>query len=141
MLEQRFRRISLRSHLAHTLPRDPQFQGEKIVWLSPVNVSELGHREKILAFLFFQLHNQTMKGQMQFFLLTGWLIPIGVALVFFGRWITEIVIPTLKGGSFDQLYDLHRVRYLDTPLACTALAFAWIAVAVIRCARTQAGAR
>src|SRR5262245_43051777 len=55
-----------------------------------------------------QMH--TMKRQVQFFFLTGWLIPVGVVLVFFGRWITEIVVPTLKGGNFDQLYDLHRVR-------------------------------
>ena len=60
-----------------------------------------------------------MKKQIQFLLLTGWLIPVGVALVFFGRWITEIVVPTLKGGDFNQLYDLHQVRYLDITLACT----------------------
>jgi hypothetical protein len=78
-----------------------------------------------------------MKRQIHFFLLTGWLIPIGIALVFFGRWITEIVVPTLKGGSFDQLYDLHRVRYLDTTLACTLIAFTWVAIAVIRWAKRQ----
>ena len=77
----------------------------------------------------------TMKKQIQFFLLTGWLIPVGVALVYFGRWITEIVVPTLKGGNFDHLYDLHRVRYLDTTLACVAVAFTWVAIAVIRWAR------
>jgi len=78
-----------------------------------------------------------MKRQIHFFLLTGWLIPIGIALVSFGRWITEIVVPTLKGGSFDQLYDLHRVRYLDTTLACTLIAFTWVAIAVIRWAKRQ----
>ena len=78
-----------------------------------------------------------MKRQLHFFLLTGWLIPIGVALVFFGRWIMEIVIPTLKGGSFDQLYDLHRVRYLNTTLACTLIAFSWVAFGVIRWAKRQ----
>jgi len=76
-----------------------------------------------------------MKKQIQIFFLTGWLIPVGVALVFFARWITEIVIPTLKGGSFDQLYDLHRVRYLDTSLICIAVAFTWVTVAVIKWAR------
>jgi hypothetical protein len=80
--------------------------------------------------------NQTpaMKRQIQFFFLTGWLVPVG-ALVFFGRWITEIVVPTLKGGNFDQLYDLHRVRYLDMTLACVVIAFAWITFAVFRWAR------
>ena len=73
--------------------------------------------------------------QIKFLLLTGWLIPVGGALVFFGRWITEIVIPTLKGGNFDQLYDLHRVRYLDTTLACTAIAFVWVTAAVFQYAR------
>jgi hypothetical protein len=76
-----------------------------------------------------------MKKQIQFLILTGWLIPVGVALVFFGRWITEIVVPTLKGGNFDQLYDLHQVRYLDTILACTVIAFAWATVVVFRYAR------
>ena len=76
-----------------------------------------------------------MKKQIQFFLLTGWLIPVGVALVYFGRWITEIVVPTLKGGNFDNLYDLHRVRYLDTTLACVVVAFIWVAIDVIRWAQ------
>ena len=79
-----------------------------------------------------------MKKQIRFLLLTGWLIPTGAALVFFGRWITEIVVPTLKGGNFDQLYDLHRVRYLDTTLACVMMSFIWVAIAVIRWARRQA---
>jgi len=77
----------------------------------------------------------TMKRQIHFFFLTGWLIPAGIALVFFGRWITEIVIPTLKGGSFDQLYDLHGVRYLDTTMVCAAIAFGWVAIMVLRWAR------
>jgi hypothetical protein len=81
-----------------------------------------------------------MKKQIHFFLLTGWLIPVGTALVFFGRWLTEIVVPTLKGGNFDQLYDLHQVRYLDTTLVCIALAFAWFATALFRWARRQINA-
>jgi hypothetical protein len=74
---------------------------------------------------------------MHFFFLTGWLLPAAVALVFFGRWITEIVIPTLKGGNFNRLYDLHRVKYLDTTLVCTVLAFAWAAMAVVSWARKR----
>jgi hypothetical protein len=76
-----------------------------------------------------------MKRQFQFFLLTGWLIPVALALLSFGRWITDIVVPTLKGGSFDQLYDLHRFRYLDTTLTCIAIAFIWATLAVFRWAR------
>jgi hypothetical protein len=79
-----------------------------------------------------------MKKQIHFFFLTGWLIPVAVALLFFGRWITEIVVPTLKGGNFNQLYDLHRVRYLDTTLACLVVAFLWLTFAVFRWARKQA---
>jgi len=78
-----------------------------------------------------------MKKQIQIFLLAGWLIPVDIALVYFGRWITEILIPTLKGGSFDQLYDLHRVSYLDTTLACTVIAFVWVGVALFRLAGKQ----
>ena len=81
-----------------------------------------------------------MKKQIHVFLLTGWLGPLGVALVFFGRWITEIVIPTLKGGNFDQLYDLHRVRYLDATLACSLIAFVWITFAVFQWARKRTNA-
>jgi hypothetical protein len=81
-----------------------------------------------------------MKRRLHFLFLTGWLFPVGVALIFFGRWITEIVIPTLKGGSFDQLYDLHQVRYLDTTLACTVIAFTWAAAAVFKWARQQVDA-
>jgi hypothetical protein len=78
-----------------------------------------------------------MKNQIKFFFLTGWLIPAGVALVFFGRWLTEIVVPTLKGGNFDQLYDLHQVRYLDTTLFCIVVAFIWVSLAVFRWAKRQ----
>jgi hypothetical protein len=81
-----------------------------------------------------------MRRQLHFLLLTGWLIPVGIAIVFFGRWIIEIVIPTLKGASFDQLYDLHRVKYLDTTLACIVIAFAWVAMVVVRWAREQTSA-
>jgi len=61
------------------------------------------------------------------FVFAGWLIPVALAVTYFGRWIREIVVPTLKGGNFEQLYDLHGVRYLDTTLAFTVLAFAWFA--------------
>jgi hypothetical protein len=80
---------------------------------------------------------EPMKSHLQFLLLTGWLIPAATALLFFGRWIIEIVIPTLKGGDFDQLYDLHQVRYLDTTLVCTAVAFVWVTFAVCRWAEKQ----
>ena len=78
-----------------------------------------------------------MKRNLQLFLLTGWLAPVAIALIYFGRWLTEIVVPTLKGGDFDQLYDLHQVRYLDTTLICTVFAFAWVAIAVFNLAQRQ----
>lgn len=68
-----------------------------------------------------------MKKHAKLFLFTGWLLPVALALTFFARWIREIVVPTLKGGNFDQLYDLHGVRYLDTTLLCTVIAFVWFA--------------
>jgi hypothetical protein len=83
------------------------------------------------------MHEPIMKKQIKFLMLTGWLIPVGAALVFFGRWITQIVVSTLKAGDFDQLYDLHRVRYLDTTLACFAIAFVSISAAAFRYARKQ----
>jgi hypothetical protein len=81
-----------------------------------------------------------MKRQMHFFFLAGWLIPAGIALMYFGRWIKDIVIPTLKGGSFNDLYDLHQVRYLDTTLACTLIAFTWLTLAAMQWARRQVSA-
>ena len=76
------------------------------------------------------------------FTIIGDRLPIAaiVALIYFGRWITEIVVPTLKGGNFDQLYDLHQVRYLDTTSVCLAIAFAWVAVGVFRWARRHSHA-
>jgi hypothetical protein len=82
-------------------------------------------------------HTEDVRKQIHFLFLTGWLVPAAVALLFFGRWIIEIVIPTLKGGDFDQLYDLHPVRYLDTTLICTAVAFVWATLAVCQWARRQ----
>jgi hypothetical protein len=81
-----------------------------------------------------------MNKQIHILLLTGWLIPAGIALVYLGRWITEIVVPTLKGGNFDQLYDLDGVRYLDTTLGCVVIAFAWLTFAVFLWARRHANA-
>ena len=81
-----------------------------------------------------------VKKPLQFLLLTGWLIPVGIALIFFGRWIVEIVVHTLKGGNFDQLYDLHQVRDLDTTLVCSVIAFIWATLAVCRWARKQVSA-
>ena len=76
-----------------------------------------------------------MKSNMQVFWLTGWLIPAGLALVYFGRWMIDIVIPTLKGGNFDQLYDLHRVRYLNITVAFILIAFIWVTALVLQWAR------
>lgn len=78
-----------------------------------------------------------MNKRLHFFLLTGWLVPAAVALVYFGRWITEIVIPTLKGGNFNQLYDRHQVKYLDATLACGALAFLWATLSVCMWAKRR----
>lgn len=78
-----------------------------------------------------------MKKQIRILFLIGWLIPVGTSLVYFGRWITEIVVPTLKGGDFVQLYELHRVRYLDTMLVCSVIAFAWVAIVALHLARQK----
>ena len=80
-----------------------------------------------------------MKRNLQLFFFTGWLLPVAIALTYFGRWLTEIVVPTLKGGSFDLLYDLHQVRYLDTTLACTVIAFAWVTVVMFKWAKRHIG--
>jgi hypothetical protein len=60
-----------------------------------------------------------------------------LALLFFGRWIVDIVVPTLKGVDFDHLYDVHQVRYLDVTLTCIVVAFSWLGVALFSWAKKQ----
>lgn len=73
-----------------------------------------------------------MKTQLHYLLFAGWLFPTGVALVFMGRWIREILVPTLKGGNFEQLYDLHGTKYLDVTLLSGAIGFIWLTIAVLQ---------
>jgi hypothetical protein len=76
-----------------------------------------------------------MKKQIHLFFLTGWLIPVALGFLFFGRWVIDIVIPTLKGGNFDQLYDSHQFRYLDSTVVCISLALVWLTLVVLRWAK------
>ncbi|HWD94441.1 MAG TPA: permease prefix domain 1-containing protein [Verrucomicrobiae bacterium] len=80
---------------------------------------------------------QTMKTPVRFFSLTGWLIPTAVAGIYFSRWITEIVIPTLKGGDFDRLYDSYNVAYLHATMWAILIAFAWVATIALWFAKKQ----
>ena len=44
----------------------------------------------------------------------AWLIAFAVSSVFFGLWIVDILIPTLKGADFNNQYEIHgNFRYLD----------------------------
>lgn len=44
----------------------------------------------------------------------AWLAAFALASIFFGLWIVDILIPTLKGADFNQQYELHNnFRYLD----------------------------
>ena len=70
----------------------------------------------------------TMKTRIRFISLTGWLVPVALALVYFARWIREILVPTLKGGNFDHLYDLYRVSYLHATIWLVCIAFVWVAL-------------
>ena len=79
----------------------------------------------------------TMKKPIRFFSLTGWLIPTAVAVIYFSRWITEIVVPTLKGRDFDRLYDSYNVPYLHATLWSVLIAFAWVAAIALWFARKQ----
>jgi len=88
-----------------------------------------------------QMTITTMKRILKFTLLTGWLIPGTLALWYFGRWIREIVVPTLKGGNFEQLYDLHGVSYLHVTMWSVVLAFAWGTLVVILVAGNRASSK
>src|SRR5262249_36928003 len=70
----------------------------------------------------------TMRPKIRFVSLTGWLLPAALAGIYFGRWIKEIVVPTLKGGNFEQLYDLHQVSYLHATMWYVGIAFVWLAL-------------
>ncbi|WP_235423457.1 helix-turn-helix domain-containing protein [Pseudoalteromonas luteoviolacea] len=44
----------------------------------------------------------------------AWLMAFAAASLFFGLWVIDILIPTLKGADFNQQYELHgNFRYLD----------------------------
>lgn len=44
----------------------------------------------------------------------AWLFAFAVSSVFFGLWIVDILIPTLKGADFNQQYEINgNFRYLD----------------------------
>lgn len=46
-------------------------------------------------------------------------------------------MPTLKGGNFDQLYDLHDVSYLHATMWFGGVAFVWVALEMSRWAKNQ----
>jgi hypothetical protein len=72
-----------------------------------------------------------MKTRVRFISLTGWLVPVALALIFFARWINEIVVPTLKGGNFNHLYDIYRVSYLHATIWFVCIAFVWVALIAV----------
>ena len=44
----------------------------------------------------------------------AWLLAFTLSSLFFGFWIIDILIPTLKGADFNQQYEMHgNFRYLD----------------------------
>ncbi len=44
----------------------------------------------------------------------AWLCAFAISSVFFGLWIVDILIPTLKGADFNQQYEINgNFRYLD----------------------------
>lgn len=51
-----------------------------------------------------------MKHSLRITAYAGWLIPFIVAASFMGFWIVDIVVPTLKGGNFNGLYDFYGIR-------------------------------
>lgn len=44
----------------------------------------------------------------------AWLVAFALSSIFFGLWIVDILIPTLKGADFSEQYKMHGdFRYLD----------------------------
>ncbi|PKF56434.1 XRE family transcriptional regulator [Alteromonadales bacterium alter-6D02] len=57
----------------------------------------------------------------------AWLIAFALSSVFFGLWIVDILIPTLKGADFNQQYEQHgNFRYLDFGGASFVIGFVFL---------------
>ncbi len=78
-----------------------------------------------------------MKHNWKIAVYTGWLLPLFFAAFFIGLWIVDIVVPTLKGGNFNALYDLNNIRYLDISLGATIFGFTWLSYVVIHVAKER----
>ena len=73
-----------------------------------------------------------MKHNWKIAVYAGWLLPLLLAVCFMGLWIVDIVVPTLKGGNFNALYEINNIRYLDISLGATIIGFTWLSYVVIR---------
>lgn len=61
-----------------------------------------------------QIPNKIENVTFNFICKYAWLIAFAASSVFFGLWIVDILIPTLKGADFNQQYEIHgNFRYLD----------------------------
>lgn len=61
-----------------------------------------------------QQYQKVEKLTLQFICKYAWLVAFAISSVFFGMWIVDILIPTLKGADFNQQYEMHgNFRYLD----------------------------
>ncbi|BFT30478.1 hypothetical protein D210916BOD24_16540 [Alteromonas sp. D210916BOD_24] len=61
-----------------------------------------------------QQNNRLEEATLSFIFKYAWLGAFAFASVFFGLWIVDILIPTLKGADFNAQYELHgNFRYLD----------------------------
>ena len=69
----------------------------------------------------------------------GWLLPLGICAFYMAAWLIDIVIPTLKGADFNELYDQHGIRYLDIALVSFVIGFVWLAFVHIRGATVTSG--
>lgn len=61
----------------------------------------------------------------------AWLIAFALSSIFFGLWIVDILIPTLKGADFNQQYEMHgNFRYLDFGGVCFIAGFLFLGLNV-----------
>lgn len=61
----------------------------------------------------------------------SWLVAFAVSSTFFGLWVVDILIPTLKGADFNQQYELHgNFRYLDFGGICFFVGFLFLSLNV-----------
>ncbi|MCF6439708.1 helix-turn-helix domain-containing protein [Pseudoalteromonas luteoviolacea] len=79
-----------------------------------------------------QASNRVENTTFRFICKYAWLLAFAGASLFFGLWIIDILIPTLKGADFNQQYEMHgNFRYLDFGGVCFIAGFVLLGLSIL----------